>query len=105
MTTASHARALFQQEERKEVSYLLSKEFLRKSLLEDMSIQTKGKSQYIAQIYLKENAKTETIKLKTFLEDDLWKKWEKREDYNALHRWLHSISPIVTSKPNTKDKI
>ncbi len=96
---------LFNQEEKKEVQFLMSKEFLRETLLKEMAMQNRIRPDFMAKLYLEEAVKTERIKRKTFLEDNLWEKWEKMEDFNALHRWLQSISPIVNSKTNTKDKL
>ncbi len=90
--------------DKKELEYLLGPEFIKKTLYYELSRDARKRSQLMTQVFLKETAHTEQIKREEFIKNNPWKKWEKMENYNALQRWLHHVSPILIEKPSTKDK-
>ncbi len=91
--------------EKKEIEYLIGPKFQKKVLYGELSQTAKKRGQFITKAFLTEVAKSEEFKRREFIKNDPWNKWEKMENYNALNRWLQEVSPIITERPSTKDKL
>lgn len=94
----------FGPKERKELEYLLSREYHKKFIYNELSRDAHKRSQLMTKVYLKETSQIERFKRENFIKNNPWKKWEKTENFNALQRWLQEVSPILQEAPTTKDK-
>ncbi len=92
--------------ELKELKYLLSKKYKKKVLYQQHSDYVKQRNKILSTTHLKQFAQTQKIKREQFLNNHPWQQWEKRENYNALQRWLQRISPTVNElQHSTKERL
>ena len=96
----------FESAELKELKYLLSKKYKKEVLYQQHSNYVKRRNKILTTTHLKQFAQTLKIKREQFLNNHPWQQWERRENYNALQRWLHRISPTVNElQHNIKERL
>ena len=108
VTAADQSKLLdsFGPGELKELKYLLSKKYKKEILYQQHSDYVKQHNKILSTIHLKQFAQTQKIKREQFLNNHPWQQWEKRENYNALQRWLQRISPTVNElQHSTKERL
>lgn len=90
MTPVLADAPLFSAEEKKNLEWYLSDQYLADKMTEELS----KKSELKVKLALKLLAKKDRANKKHFLRPGLWEREEKRENYEAMKRWLQEISPI-----------